>query len=110
ELISKLLKLESVASVVPEQILPLVFPTLETSASSTASVNTQWGVSKIRAPDVWATGNTGKGVVVGIIDTGVRHTHKDIAGNFRQSFGWFDPEKKILTPYDTTGHGTHVVG
>lgn len=109
-LISKIAKLSSVQSVAPEEIFPHVFPTLATGATTTASVTPQWGVSKIRAPEVWATGNTGKGVVIGVIDTGVRHTHKDIAGNFRQSFGWFDPEKKIATPYDTTGHGTHVVG
>ncbi|RLN52891.1 hypothetical protein BBJ29_005323 [Phytophthora kernoviae] len=73
-------------------------------------VSAQWGVSKINAPDVWATGNTGQGIVIGAIDTGVRATHEAIASNFRRSYGWYDPEAKTSTPYDANGHGTHVMG
>ncbi|GAB9472931.1 Subtilisin serine protease [Globisporangium polare] len=109
-LIDQLSKLPDVLSVAPEQVIPRVFPTLETVAGSTLAVESEWGISKVRAPDVWALGNTGKGVVVGIIDTGVRTTHKDIAGQYRQSYGWFDPETGTATPYDAAGHGTHVAG
>ncbi|KAF1332840.1 Subtilisin serine protease, partial [Globisporangium splendens] len=108
KLIDRIAELPSVLSVEPEQVFPLVFPTLETVTTSATTVVAQWGVNKIRAPDVWATGNTGKGVVVGIIDTGACYTQKDIADNWRQSFGWYDPETKAALPYDATGHGTHV--
>ncbi|GLD92336.1 hypothetical protein PINS_up000869 [Pythium insidiosum] len=112
ELVDQLSKLPEVESVVPEQILPLVTPVLETASTTTLAspTTTQWGVNMINTRSVWATGNRGQGVTVGIIDTGVRATHEAIRGNFRQSFGWFDPEKKAVTPYDATGHGTHVTG
>ena len=32
---------------------------------------TEWGVNKVRAPEVWATGYTGQGVVIGGQDTGL---------------------------------------
>ncbi|KAJ0390087.1 hypothetical protein P43SY_011721 [Pythium insidiosum] len=112
ELIEQLSQLPEVESVTPEQILPLVTPVLETASTIMLSAPTtaQWGVNMINSRSVWATGNLGQGVTVGIIDTGVRATHEAIRGNFRQSFGWFDPERRQLTPYDATGHGTHVTG
>jgi subtilisin family serine protease len=70
----------------------------------------EWGVSMIKAPDVWATGNTGQGIVVGGIDSGVRATHEVLRGNFRSSFGWFDTVDGKTTPYDNEGHGTHTLG
>lgn len=83
-----------------------------TTATTTTSTTTtaQWGVSKINAPTVWNSQNYGKGVVIGVIDTGVRATHTAIAGTFRSSYNWFDPETLTPTPYDVNGHGTHVVG
>ncbi|TMW65424.1 hypothetical protein Poli38472_008066 [Pythium oligandrum] len=112
ELVELLSMHPDVASVAPEQIFPLVHPVLETAAISIppSSASTQWGVKKINAPAVWATGNMGEGITIGIIDTGVRATHVAIKGNWRSTYGWFDPEKKALTPYDATGHGTHVTG
>lgn len=112
ELIEKLSKLPGVKSVVPEDIYPMTTPVVETANSlfSTLDYPTQWGSYKINAPSVWATGNTGKGVVVGIIDTGARYTHQAITSTWRSSYGWYDPETKSSVPYDATGHGTHVTG
>ncbi|TMW65425.1 hypothetical protein Poli38472_008067 [Pythium oligandrum] len=111
ELVEQLSKHPDVASVAPEQIFPLVHPVLETAAvSAPSSASTQWGLKKINAPAVWATGNMGEGVTIGIIDTGVRYTHVAIKDNWRSTYGWYDPEAKAATPYDATGHGTHVTG
>jgi subtilisin family serine protease len=123
-LIEQLSKHPHVKNVSPDKIFLLPTPVLSTPATETATFNTmadttstttttttaQWGISKINAPSVWTTGNTGKGVVVGVIDTGVRSTHNAIAGSYRSAYGWFDPEKMTSTPYDVNGHGTHVVG
>ncbi|TMW69615.1 hypothetical protein Poli38472_001771 [Pythium oligandrum] len=78
-------------------------------ANSTGSGN-QWGIEMIQAPAVWATGNTGQGVVVGSIDTGVRGTHEILKGSFRGDYGWYDPEAGKPEPYDNAGHGSHTMG
>ncbi|KAF0692811.1 Aste57867_16145 [Aphanomyces stellatus] len=71
---------------------------------------TEWGVSIIDAPAVWASGNKGRGVVVGGIDTGVRHTHEALAATWRKEYGWFDPTNKTPQPKDYHGHGSHTMG
>ncbi|KAJ0395794.1 hypothetical protein P43SY_007829 [Pythium insidiosum] len=43
----------------------------------------EWNIKKIGAPDVWATGNRGEGVVVGVIDTGAVATHEALRDSFR---------------------------
>ncbi|TMW69605.1 hypothetical protein Poli38472_001761 [Pythium oligandrum] len=76
-----------------------------------AAINTtvEWGLEIMQAPGVWATGNTGEGVVVGTIDAGVRCSHEALKNNFRGDYGWFDPESKT-GPRDVTGQGTHTIG
>lgn len=69
-----------------------------------------WGVEKINANDVWP--NTGAGVKVAIIDTGIDQDHPDLAANIKggRNFvairGRIDPNKWD----DDNGHGTHVAG
>mgnify|MGYP000029330414 CR=1 FL=1 len=62
-------------------------------------------VPLIQTPPVWAEGFTGKGVVVGVVDTGIDHTHPDVAGRIKASKD-FTGEGDI----DNNGHGTHVAG
>jgi subtilisin len=88
-----------------------------------------WGVDLVKAPEVWANGYTGQGVVVAVLDTGVDYNHEDlkaniwtnsleIAGNGKDDdgngyiddvSGWnfIDNNNEIL---DKNGHGTHVSG
>ncbi|EKD82709.1 MAG: Peptidase S8 and S53 subtilisin kexin sedolisin [uncultured bacterium] len=69
----------------------------------------QWGIQKVRAPEVWQKHRIdGAGVVVGIIDTGIDGNHPALAGKIL-SFKDFTPEQSP-TPTDTQGHGTHVAG
>ncbi|SEN73812.1 S8 family serine peptidase [Actinacidiphila rubida] len=59
---------------------------------------------QIGAPQVWAAGNTGQGVDVAVLDTGVDAGHPDLADRIasRQSFV---PDENTD---DYAGHGTHV--
>ncbi|MBD2646196.1 S8 family peptidase [Nostoc foliaceum] len=88
-----------------------------------------WGADLVKAPEVWAQGYTGKGVVVAVVDTGVDYNHEDlrnniwtnaneIAGNgidddgngyIDDNYGWNFAEKNNNT-LDKNGHGTHVSG
>ncbi|WP_246040900.1 S8 family serine peptidase [Streptomyces cadmiisoli] len=60
--------------------------------------------TQIGAPKVWADGNTGEGVDVAVLDTGIDAGHPDLADRVasRQSFV---PDENTD---DRSGHGTHV--
>ncbi|MEH1915403.1 S8 family peptidase [Nostoc sp.] len=88
-----------------------------------------WGADLVKAPEVWAHGYTGKGVVVAVVDTGVDYNHEDltnniwtntkeIAGNgidddgngyIDDNYGWNFADQNNNT-LDDNGHGTHVSG
>ena len=74
-----------------------------------------WGVSQIGAPDVWALGYDGSGVVVSVVDTGVNYNHFDLHNNMWHDtaagfhYGW-DFENNDGDPMDSNGHGTHCAG
>lgn len=80
----------------------------------------EWGVTKIRAPEVWSTyGVTGAGAVAANVDTGVQYNHPALVnqyrgnlggGNFNHNYNWFDPTFVNAAPADSNGHGTHVMG
>ncbi|MFG1992254.1 S8 family serine peptidase [Actinoplanes sp. NPDC048988] len=61
-------------------------------------------VAQIGAPEVWAGGNTGQGVDVAVLDTGVDAGHPDLAGRIESSQS-FVPGEDVT---DGHGHGTHV--
>jgi serine protease AprX len=84
------------------------------------------GIAYTHAPDVWALGFTGQGIVVGDGDTGFRWTHNAIKPHYRgwdgttadHDYNWHDsihsgggvcgPDSPA--PCDDNGHGTHTMG
>ncbi|MFC0503186.1 S8 family serine peptidase [Micromonospora costi] len=60
--------------------------------------------AQIGAPQVWAGGDTGAGVRVAVLDTGVDATHPDLADRIAES-AVFVPGEELA---DRAGHGTHV--
>lgn len=81
-------------------------------AAPAAAAAPEWNIAAIRAPEVWELGQTGTGVVVASMDTGVDALHPDLAGRWRGGTNsWFDPNgEHPAAPYDATGHGTSVMG
>ncbi|KAF3888586.1 MULTISPECIES: S8 family peptidase [Nostocales] len=88
-----------------------------------------WGADFVKAPEAWAQGYTGQGVVVAVLDTGVDRNHNDLQKNIWTNskeiadngidddsngyiddvYGWnFDGDNKDTL--DGNGHGTHVSG
>ncbi|MBW4610599.1 MAG: S8 family serine peptidase [Hassallia sp. WJT32-NPBG1] len=88
-----------------------------------------WGADLVKAPEAWAKGYTGEGVVVAVVDTGVDRNHddlkdniwtnsKEIADNGKDDdgngyvddvYGWNFNGSDNNT-LDVAGHGTHVSG
>ena len=60
--------------------------------------------AQIGAPEVWATGTTGEGVAVAVLDTGIDSTHPDFAGQLADVQSFVPGEDAA----DVIGHGTHV--
>ncbi|HEX9091047.1 MAG TPA: S8 family serine peptidase, partial [Anaerolineales bacterium] len=93
---------------------PQVVPATE--ALTTVEPN----IAHVKAPEVWALGVNGSGMVVSSIDTGVRYTHNALVGKYRGNLGgglfdhdynWFDPYGDHPTsPGDDNGHGSHTMG
>jgi len=82
-------------------------------ASNDTDFAKQWSLAKIGAPEAWAH-TTGRGVRVGIVDTGVDLNHEDLAGRVVESTSCVgaagDPAKCNGSAQDDQGHGTHVAG
>jgi len=70
-----------------------------------ASQTMDWGVSVVNATYAWNSGNTGKGVKVAVLDSGIDTHHEDLAVEGGVSF------VDYTTSYDDDyGHGTQVAG
>ncbi|MEU6341530.1 S8 family serine peptidase [Streptomyces sp. NPDC046977] len=61
-------------------------------------------VARIGAPEVWKGGNTGQGVDVAVLDTGVDDGHPDLSGRIAAEESFVPGD----TAVDRHGHGTHV--
>jgi subtilisin family serine protease len=114
-LVTLLSLLPGVVGIEEEKIYQLMKPVevnLTDFVSSRQSSGNAWGIDKIQAPTAWTTtgGNNGVGIVVANIDTGVLGSHEALVGNYRGTYGWFDPAGKTTSPNDKQGHGTHTMG
>ena len=79
-------------------------------ARATSEVGTQivpYGVPLVHAPAVWGVAR-GRGIKVGVVDTGVDSRHSDLAANFRGGKTFVGD--LLPAPQDGDGHGTHVSG
>jgi subtilisin family serine protease len=81
-----------------------------------------WALERLRVRQLWQRGLTGRGILVGIIDSGVDGTHPALDEKWRGANGatatesWFDVINVMPTPYDDliagdlSTHGTRAMG
>lgn len=122
ELIARLEGLSGVTDVQPEMARPILAPVRTEAAAEVASIDAPWGIEKVRAPEAWATGVLGGGVVVASLDSGVQYDHPALVeqyrgnlggGTFDHNYNWFDASRTCAdqsVPCDDFGHGTHTMG
>lgn len=86
----------------------------------------EWNITKIGAPDAWANGFTGQGIVIGGQDTGYDWDHPSLINQYRgwngasadHDYNWHDSihsgggvcGANSPQPCDDTNHGTHTMG
>src|SRR3972149_1701203 len=66
-----------------------------------------WNISRIGATWVHSMGNTGKGIKVGVLDTGIDYNHEDLKGNYRGGYNFVGNNND---PMDDNAHGSHIAG
>jgi hypothetical protein len=91
---------------------------------------TEWNLSWINVPSVWALGDTGQNAVYANADTGVQWTHPALQPHYRgwngaaadHNYSWWDAIHadidgngnpcgfNLSAPCDDNGHGTHTMG
>ena len=107
----------------------MALPEPQTSVARPDNVDAiEWGLTNINAPQVWALGYRGQGIVVAGEDTGIRWSHNAIKNQYRgwngttadHNYNWYDGVRSTEyasscggasnVPCDDNGHGTHTVG
>jgi len=114
EMVLELANHSDVKSLSMEEVLPLEL-IIEGPVFQRENPEEEWGVKKIQAKyarDLLRNSSTNfvTPIIVSTIDTGARHTHEALRGNWVGEYGWFDPYNANLLPMDANGHGTHTTG
>ena len=105
--------IESITPVIKYPCIPQAETTTEVTDISRYTIAPN--LTQVNAPQVWAQGNEGQGVVVAVIDSGVNYNHADIAdhlwdGGEEFPHHGYDFANMDDDPMDDYGHGTHCAG
>jgi serine protease AprX len=109
------------------QNFPQGLRAIESPSQPNAVERVEPGINYTHAPQVWALGHTGEGIVVAGADTGFRWTHNAIKPHYRgwdgvtadHDYNWHDSihdssgnpcGNDSPFPCDDSGHGTHTIG
>lgn len=123
--VEALARLPEVAAI--ESDRPFKVPLEQFQAGTSSATEIEWNIRLVNAPQIWAHGVTGQGIVYAVADTGVDWTHPALQPHYRgwngasadHNYNWWDaihsgPTSSYgldsLVPFDDYGHGTHVAG
>ncbi|HQB83740.1 MAG TPA: S8 family serine peptidase, partial [Candidatus Rifleibacterium sp.] len=107
--IKKIAAMPNVAEVTKSEYKIFIDKDIKKEAVKNNPAVIQWGVQKVRAPEVWQQFKIdGAGVIAGVLDTGIDGKHPAFTGKIL-AYKDFTPEAAV-EPFDGQGHGTHVCG
>lgn len=128
-LVARLAARPDVARIAANPQVRIAMPVITDAGASTDSVDgVETNLTHVRAPEVWAAGFTGQGVVVGNQDTGMDWDHPALKNQYRgwngttasHDFNWHDAIYAVGAenlcgadspePCDDLGHGTSTTG
>ncbi len=109
-----------------QNLLPQPGPTTEAPLQPRAPETVEPGINYTHAPQVWALGHTGEGIVIAGADTGIRWTHNALKPHYRgwdgvtanHDYNWHDSIHNSVgnpcgndspQPCDDFFHGTHTL-
>lgn len=120
------LRLEGNPTIVNRLPRPLAAPEPLAPSGPAAVAAIEPSITATRAPEVWASGFRGQGIVVGCADTGYRWDHAALKSKYRgwngvtasHDYNWHDTVTSgggscganAQAPCDDNGHGTHTAG
>lgn len=140
QLVRQLAELDEVAFISSDPWIQFSGPVETSQQTVTDRGNIEWGVQRVRAPEVWSLGYTGQGITVGGEDTGYDWTHPAIKPHYRgwnaadstadHAYNWHDAIHELNPlnadtagnlgvnpcgldldhPCDDNSHGTHTMG
>ena len=110
-----------------QNVLPQPITAVEAPSQPETPNAIEPNINYTHAPQVWARGFTGRGLVIGTADTGVRWTHNALKSHYRgwngtmanHNANWHDSVhnstgnpcgNNAQAPCDDNGHGTHTIG
>ena len=124
-LVEEIAGLPGVARIEANPEIQVELPSRQGAATDAPS-GIEWNIAKIHAPEAWALGYTGQGIVVGGADTGIQWDHPALKNHYRgwngtsanHDFNWHDAVHVAGSscgadspePCDDYGHGTHTMG
>ena len=126
-LVEELAQMEEVKRISANPRVKLLLPAAENTDKIAKTPHAvEWNITKIRAPEVWALGYTGTGVVIGGQDTGYDWNHPALVNSYRgytvsqtnHNYNWHDAihsgggscGSNAVEPCDDQSHGTHTMG
>ncbi|SDC75294.1 S8 family serine peptidase [Shouchella lonarensis] len=127
--VEKLLDYEGIKAIYKNDKVELVRPLNQKTSTETVTKETTGSTPRLGVAEMHTEGFTGKGIKVGVIDTGIDYNHPDLKSAYKGGYDFVDDDDDPMeTTYDDwlevrdpddpdeffeeyyTAHGTHVAG